>query len=71
MTQESMKASQLFYKIKRVRINQPSALQDLHCLHGKVGIAVPEPTNDKCIRIFFVEGLLKSIMVPKNVVSII
>jgi len=54
-------------KIYRAWINQPSTLQPLHEYHGKRCIV--NDTDDKTVTIYFTEGAIHSMMVPRLCIS--
>lgn len=56
-------------KISRAFINQPSANQPLHKLHGKW--CVVEDTGKKTVTIYFTEGEVHSMVVPRLCLDII
>ena len=49
--------------IYRAMINQPSSLQDLHSLNGKVVIV--EDLGEKTVTIYFTEGVVHSMVAPR------
>ena len=55
----------------RVRFNQPSTLQPFHKFHWKVGIAVSIEGTDKFVRVYFTEGGIISMEVPKEALDYI
>jgi hypothetical protein len=54
-------------KIYRAWINQPSTLQALHYLHGHHCIA--QDKGEDHVRIFFTEGPVHSMRVPRQSIS--
>lgn len=53
---------------KRVWVNQPSANQPLHYLHGRVGIAWYDPKVGD-VQLYFTEGRLNTMRVPPKAVN--
>lgn len=53
----------------RAWINQPSTTQPLHALHGKRCIAVKHIPDDGMVDVYFTEGSLHSMRVPKRSIS--
>jgi hypothetical protein len=52
-------------KIYRGVINQPSTLQPLHDMHGKYCIVVDDDSSSKVVRLYFIEGVVHSMMAPR------
>ena len=50
----------------RVRINQPSTLQNFNHLHGKIGIAVNGDYHSNLVRVCFTEGSIISMILPRT-----
>jgi hypothetical protein len=53
-------------QIRRVWINQPSTLQDLHEYHGEFAIAEPIEPGQKTVRIHFTSGQTHSMIAFVN-----
>lgn len=51
---------------RRVKINNPSILQEHYGLHGKVGIAVDEGYHSDAVRVFFTEGSIISMQIKRS-----
>jgi len=55
-----------FGTLIRMWINQPSSFQLLHRLHGANVIAQPPYRHDKTVTVYFTEGDVVSMLVPKE-----
>lgn len=57
-------------KIKRMWINQPSKLQQLHKLHATNVLAIKEHPERNIYRIYFLSGEVVSMDAPANTLSL-